>query len=81
MAEVGELRRVHLRFAAELLDSLRDALGVLLLLARVLLEFLLYGLRVDSGRREVVELAAERADELGGERLVENRIDCSRSSW
>src|SRR5581483_4952846 len=44
---------------------------VLLLLPRMLLELLLDGLRVGAGRHEVVELVAQRADELGGERLVQ----------
>src|SRR6185437_5829472 len=34
-------------------------------------ELLLDGLRVDTCRHEVVELVAQRADELGGERLVQ----------
>src|SRR6185437_7296772 len=72
MAEVGEVRRVHLRLAAELLDPFGDALGMLLLFTRMLLEFLLDRLRVDAGGHEVVELIAERADDLRGERLVEN---------
>jgi len=45
---------------------------MLLLLARMLFELLLDGLRMDAGRHEVVELIAKNAHELGGERLVQN---------
>src|SRR4029079_6019274 len=57
--------------AAELGDALGDLVGVLLLLVGVLQELRRHALGMDALRHVVMELVAQRADDLGGERLVE----------
>src|SRR5260221_7138931 len=60
--------------AAELHDTRRDLVGVLLLLAGVLEELRRHALGVDTLGHEVVALVAQRADDLGGERLVQQLV-------
>src|SRR4051812_16826121 len=57
--------------AAQLPDAVRDPVGVLLLLVGVLHELVGDRLVVDPGRHEVVPAVTQHADDLGGERLVE----------
>jgi hypothetical protein len=66
---------VQVRLAPELGDALGDEVGVRLLLVRVLEELLGHRLGVDARGHVVVALVAEHADELGGERLVEQAQD------
>src|SRR5262245_11400441 len=68
----GEPLRIHVGYPTELHDALGDGVGVLLLLLRVLEELVGYGLTVDAAHHEVVVAIAERADDLGGERIVEH---------
>src|SRR5207237_9316900 len=75
----GEVRR-----AAELPDALGDLIGVLLLLLRVLLELLGDALAVDPRSHEVVTPVPQRADDLRGERFVEQlgrRVQIRRGAW
>jgi hypothetical protein len=62
---------IEVRSAAELSDALGDAVGVVLLLVGVREELGLHPLRVDPGRGEIVLAIAQRADDLGRQRLVE----------
>src|SRR5262249_39084232 len=71
MASRQEALRVEVGRAAELPDALGDLIGVPLLLLRVLLELLRHALAVDPRGHEVVAPIPERADDLGGQRLVE----------
>ena len=63
--------RVQVRLAPELHDAGGDLVGVPLLLVRVLEELRGHGLGVDPLGHEVVALVAQHADDLGGQRLVE----------
>jgi len=58
--------------APELDDALADLIGVPLLLVGVLQKFLRDRLRVDSAGHEVVPAIAQRADDLGRQRLVQH---------
>src|SRR6185503_16896225 len=57
--------------AAELGDARRDQVGVLLLIVGMLQELGRHALGVDALGHEVVALVPQHADDLGGERLVE----------
>ena len=56
-------------------DAQRDAVGVQLFLVGVLEELGGDRLGIDPGGREVVPLVAQDADELGGQRFVEDLDD------
>src|SRR3954468_10987806 len=71
VAARGEALGREVGRAAELRDALGDLVGVLLLLLGVLEKFRRHALRVDALRHEVMALVAQRADDLGGERLVQ----------
>ena len=62
---------IEIRRAAQLADPLRDPVGVLLLLDRVLHELVGDGLVVDSGGHVVVPPVPQGADDLRRQRLVE----------
>ena len=72
MRVVREHRRIQLRFAAELLDALRDLVRMLLLFLGVLEKLRLHRLRVNPRRHEVVKFVPQHAHELRRERLVQD---------
>src|SRR6266481_5427170 len=63
--------RVQVRLAAELIDPLGEEIEMLLFLLRVLSELLLDRLASEAGRADGVELVAEDADDLRGDRVVQ----------
>src|SRR5438132_8064173 len=65
--------RVQVRFAAELIDPLGEEIEMLLFLLRVLSELLLDRLAGEPGRADGVELVPEDADDLRGDRVVQER--------
>src|SRR5688500_14620333 len=75
MAAACETLRLEVGRAAQLGDALRDLVGMLLLVVGVLEELRRHALGVDALRHEVMALGAPRADDLGGERLVEELED------
>ena len=82
MAARGEALGREVGLAAELRDALGDLVGVLLLVVGVLEELGRHALGVDALRHEVVALVAQHADDLGGERLVQQLAPpTSRSAW
>ena len=66
-------RRIEVGLAAELLNALGNLVGVLALGVGVLLEFVAHRHAVNAGRHEVVVHVAQHADNLRGQRLVQNR--------
>src|SRR6267143_1305856 len=58
-------------YSAWLHDARGDLVGVLLLLAGVLEKLRRHAFGMDAFRHEVMALVAQRADDLGGERLVQ----------
>src|SRR5581483_2691174 len=71
VAARGEPIGREVGLAAELRDALGDLVGVLLLVLRVLQELRSDAFGVDALRREVMALVAQRADDLRGERFVQ----------
>src|SRR3989442_638885 len=71
VAARGEAIGREVRRAAELHDARGDLVGVLLLLRRVLEKLRRHALGMDALRHEVMALVAQRADDLGGERFVQ----------
>src|SRR5213593_2995725 len=63
--------RVQVRLAAELIDPLGEEIEMLLFLLRVLSELFLDRLAGEPGRADGVELVAEDADDLRGDRVVQ----------
>src|SRR5207245_10483724 len=63
--------RIQVRLAAELIDPLGEEIEVLLFLLRVLSKLFLDRLAGESGRADGVELVAEDADDLRGDRVVQ----------
>src|SRR5213594_4998965 len=63
--------RVQVRLAAELIDSLGEEIEMLLFLLRVLSELFLDRLAGESGGADGVELVAENAHDLRGDRVVQ----------
>src|SRR5207247_7814566 len=63
--------RVQVRLAAELIDPLGEQIQMLLFLLRVLSELFLDRLARKTGRADGVELVAEDADDLRGDRVVQ----------
>src|SRR5437016_14135354 len=63
--------RVQVRLAAELIDPLREEIEMLLFPLRMLRELLLDRLAGESGRAHGVELVAEDAHDLRGDRVVQ----------
>src|ERR1700694_3651214 len=66
---------VPIRSAPELDDALRDAVGVLLLLGSVLLEFLLDRVRAQPLRHEVVALVAQHANDFRRQCVIQQLDD------
>ena len=65
--------RIEIGLAAELLNALGDAVGVLAFAVGMLLEFIGHALAVNAGGHEVMVHVAQHADNLGGQSFVENR--------
>src|SRR5438876_4918949 len=65
--------RIEIGLAAELLNALGDAIGVLAFAVGMLLEFTGHALAVHAGGHEVMVHVAQHADNLGGQGFVENR--------
>src|SRR5206468_2410548 len=68
----GQTIGSEIRFAAKLDDALRDAVGMLLLLARVLEKLRGDRARVNAPRHEVMTLVAQHANDLGCQRGIED---------
>src|SRR5688572_1205358 len=75
VAAGGEALGGEVGRAAKLRDARRDLVGMLLLVVGVLEELRRHALGVDALRHEVMALVAQRADDLGRERLVEELED------
>ena len=71
VAALRQAVRRQIRFAAELDDAFGDLVGVALFLVRVCEKLLGDRLRVDAARHEVVTPIAQHANDLGGQRIVE----------
>src|SRR6266404_3808153 len=67
----GDAVRVQVRLAAELIDPLGEEIEMLLFLLRMLSELFLDRLAGESGRADGVELVAEDAHDLRGDRVVQ----------
>ncbi len=72
VAPLRQRVRIQIGLAAQLHDALRDPIGMLLLLGRVLGELLLDRFRRDALGHEIVPLVAQHAHDLGRERLVQH---------
>src|SRR5262245_46972771 len=70
-----DLDRVHLGFAAELLDARGEPPGMFLLFIRVLSKLVSDRFGMDAGGHEVMKLIAQHADDFGRERLVQDAYD------
>ena len=68
-------RRIQIRIFAELHDALGDLVGVRLFFVGVFEEFGRDELRANAVRRVVVALVAQHADDLRGERRVQQLDD------
>ena len=75
MAAIHQRRRCEIGFAAELHDPFRDLVGMGRFLVSVDQELVRDRRRGHTLGGEVVALVAKRADDLGGERAVEQRDD------
>src|SRR5581483_1810173 len=71
MAPIDETLRIEVRLAIELSDAFGKAVGVLLLFLGMLQELVLDCLGVNSRGHIVVAFIAQGADDLSGERLVQ----------
>ena len=65
--------RIEVGLAAELLNALGDLVGMLAFGVGMLLELVAHGHGVNAGRHEVVVHVAQHADNLGRQRVVQNR--------
>ena len=72
MAAAQQAVRRQIRRAAELHDSLRDKVGVLLLFACMFQKFLGDGARMNTLGHEIVALVSQHTNNLRRKRFVEN---------
>src|SRR5579885_3053336 len=78
MAPAQESLRRKVWLPAQLHNPLRDLVGMRLFLNGVLHELRLHPRGPNACRRKVMASIAEHADNLGGQRLVEQLTDCLR---
>jgi hypothetical protein len=75
MASGRQAVGIEVWLAAQLYDTLRDQVGVSLLFVGVLQKLGRNTLGVDAASHEIVTLVAQHANNLGGQRFVQNLDD------